>query len=103
MARTTGTVRVIPVPAPADDGTPAAATELAALEAERDEKRRLLERAARAAVAGGPGLPPGCDADDLPALSTGARQSSYSALRDSTSDQLGHNGRDRVDRLRHDD
>ena len=42
-------------------------------------------------------------ADDLPALSTGARQSSYSSLRDSTSDQLGHNGRDRVDRLRHDD
>ncbi|MFL6295942.1 MAG: DivIVA domain-containing protein [Actinomycetes bacterium] len=42
-------------------------------------------------------------ADDLPALSTGARQSSYSALRDSTSDQPGHNGRDRVDRLRHDD
>jgi cell division septum initiation protein DivIVA len=41
-------------------------------------------------------------ADDLPALSTGARQSSYSALRDN-SDQLGHNGRDRVDRLRHDD
>jgi DivIVA domain-containing protein len=42
-------------------------------------------------------------ADDLPALSTGARQSSYTALRDTTSDQLGHNGRDRVDRLRHDD
>ena len=42
-------------------------------------------------------------ADDLPALSTGARKSSYSSLRDSTSDQLGHNGRDRVDRLRHDD
>jgi DivIVA domain-containing protein len=42
-------------------------------------------------------------ADDLPALSTGARQTSYSALRDSGSDQLGHNGRDRVDRLRHDD
>jgi DivIVA domain-containing protein len=42
-------------------------------------------------------------ADDLPALSTGARQNSYSALRDATSDQLGHNGRDRVDRLRHDD
>ena len=41
-------------------------------------------------------------ADDLPARSTGARQSSYSALRDN-SDQLGHNGRDRVDRLRHDD
>ena len=44
-------------------------------------------------------------AEDLPALSTGARQRSDSALRDSTSDQLGHNGRDRdrVDRLRHDD
>src|SRR5215218_170254 len=42
-------------------------------------------------------------ADDLPALSTGARQSTYSALRDASSDQLGHNGRDRVDRLRHDD
>jgi DivIVA domain-containing protein len=41
-------------------------------------------------------------AEDLPALSTGARQNSYSALRDS-GDQLGHNGRDRVDRLRHDD
>ena len=41
-------------------------------------------------------------AEDLPALSTGARQNSYSALRD-PSDQLGHNGRDRVDRLRHDD
>src|SRR5574341_784494 len=42
--------------------------------------------------------------EDLPALSTGARQvnSSYSALRDPTTDQLG-NGRDRVDRLRHDD
>ena len=40
--------------------------------------------------------------EDLPALSTGARQNSYSALRDS-GDQLGHNGRDRVDRLRHDD
>jgi DivIVA domain-containing protein len=42
-------------------------------------------------------------AEDLPALSTGARQNSYSTLRDTTSDQLGHNGRDRVDRLRHDD
>jgi DivIVA domain-containing protein len=42
-------------------------------------------------------------ADDLPALSPGARQTRYSALRDSGSDQLGHNGRDRVDRLRHDD
>ena len=42
-------------------------------------------------------------AEDLPALSTGARQNSYSTLRDTTSDQLGHNGRDRVDRLRHGD
>jgi DivIVA domain-containing protein len=41
-------------------------------------------------------------AEDLPALSTGARQSSYSSLRD-TPDPPGHNGRDRVDRLRHDD
>src|SRR6266508_2285791 len=42
--------------------------------------------------------------EDLPALSTGARQvnNAYSALRDPTTDQLG-NGRDRVDRLRHDD
>jgi len=40
--------------------------------------------------------------DDLPALPTGARQTnSYQALREG--DQLGHNGRDRVDRLRHDD
>ncbi len=47
------------------------------------------------------GLP---GAEDLPALPTGARQSSnsYQALRD-TSDQLGVNGRERVDRLRHDD
>jgi glutamate dehydrogenase len=68
MARTTGTVPAIPVPAPADDGTPVAATDLAALEAERDEKRRRLERAARAALGGAPGLPAGCDADDVPAL-----------------------------------
>src|SRR6266511_2970639 len=42
--------------------------------------------------------------EDLPALSTGARQvnNSYSALRDPTTDQLG-NGRDRLGRLRHDD
>jgi DivIVA domain-containing protein len=42
-------------------------------------------------------------ADDLPALSTGARQNSYSARRDTPTDQRGHKGRDRVDRLRHDD
>jgi DivIVA domain-containing protein len=44
--------------------------------------------------------------EDLPALSTGARQvnNSYSALRDPTATDPGlGNGRDRVDRLRHDD
>src|SRR5215211_640391 len=87
---------------------------------ERDYRARLrgfvegqLKALEDAAPAGpvAPPQPPGLGgnsrplpgADDLPALSTGARQSSYSALRDSTSDQLGHNGRDRVDRLRHDD
>jgi glutamate dehydrogenase len=68
MTRTTGTVPAIPVPAPVDDGTPAATTELAALEAARDEKRRLLERAARAALDRGAGLPQGCSTDDVPAL-----------------------------------
>ncbi len=51
--------------------TPGSLTELAALEAARDEKRRLLEEAARAAVeALGPDAeyPAGCTADDLPAL-----------------------------------
>ncbi|MGY1848664.1 MULTISPECIES: NAD-glutamate dehydrogenase [unclassified Blastococcus] len=47
-------------------------TELAALEAGRDEKKLLLREAARAAVAeagrGSPALPPGCTADDLPAF-----------------------------------
>src|SRR3954452_13039219 len=68
MARTTGTAPAIPVPAPRDRRTPVAATALAALEAERDEKRRRLERAARAALEGASGLPPGCGADDVPAL-----------------------------------
>src|SRR3954447_1033550 len=82
MARTTGTAPAIPVPAPpddrtpraatppapADDGTPVAATDLAALEAERAEKRRRLERAARTALEGASGLPPGCGADNVPAL-----------------------------------
>src|SRR6266699_4525811 len=73
---------------------------------ERDYRARLrgfvegqlkaLEDAAPSGPGGNSRPLPG--ADDLPALSTGARQSSYSALRDSTSDQLGHNGRDRVDR-----
>ena len=87
---------------------------------ERDYRARLrgfvegqlkaLEDAARSGPVAPP-QPPGLGgnsrplpgAEDLPALSTGARQNSYSTLRDTTSDQLGHNGRDRVDRLRHDD
>ncbi|HEX6678984.1 MAG TPA: DivIVA domain-containing protein [Actinomycetes bacterium] len=42
--------------------------------------------------------------EDLPALPTGARQVNNSyPLREAAGDQLGHNGRDRVDRMRHDD
>ncbi len=51
--------------------TPGSLTELAALEAARDEKRQLLEQAARTAVAEfGPDAeyPAGCTADDVPAL-----------------------------------
>ncbi len=89
---------------------------------ERDYRARLrgfvegqLKALEDAAPSGpvAPPQPPGLGAgnsrplpgsDDLPALSTGARQvnNSYSALRDPTTDQLG-NGRDRVDHLRHDD
>jgi glutamate dehydrogenase len=44
-------------------------SELAALEAARDEKRRLLDRAARAAAGIAPSkLPAGCTTTDLPAL-----------------------------------
>src|SRR3712207_6841955 len=68
MARTTGTVPAIPVPAPADDGTPPAATELAALEAATHDKHRMLEQAAREALERGPGLPAGCGAADVPSL-----------------------------------
>ena len=55
------------------DGGPSAGslTELAALEAARDEKRHLLDRAAEAAAAeltAQERLPVGCTADDLPAL-----------------------------------
>ena len=89
---------------------------------ERDYRARLrgfvegqLKALEDAAPSGpvAPPQPPGLGAassrplpgsDDLPALSTGARpvNNAYSALRDPTTDQLG-NGRDRVDRLRHDD
>src|SRR3954454_625733 len=73
MATTTGVVPAIPGRARGDDEVPpppAAPTELAALEAERTEKRELLDRAAESAVEH-PGripLPPGCTAADVPAL-----------------------------------
>ena len=88
---------------------------------ERDYRARLrgfvegqLKALEDAAPAGpvAPTPPPGLGggsrplpgADDLPAISTAARQtSSYQALRDAAGDQLTHNGRERVDRLRHDD
>ncbi len=74
MASTTGSVAG-PVPEtperPADGSIPASLTELAALEAARDEKRSLLERAAEVAAQGLGGsskLPLGCTPADLPAL-----------------------------------
>ncbi|MCV2490036.1 NAD-glutamate dehydrogenase [Geodermatophilus sp. YIM 151500] len=70
MASTTGAVTDIPRRDP-DGGAPQAAlTELAALEAARDEKRRLLDRAAESAAELGPRdrLPDGCAVADLPAL-----------------------------------
>ncbi|WP_116451999.1 NAD-glutamate dehydrogenase [Blastococcus litoris] len=52
-----------------DGAAPAGSlTELAALEAARDEKRQLLERAAAAAREAKRDLPSGCAPDDLPAL-----------------------------------
>ncbi|MGY1823389.1 NAD-glutamate dehydrogenase [Geodermatophilus sp. SYSU D00079] len=69
MASTTGTAPATPGTGPSDGlPPPAVATDLAALEAARDEKRRLLERAAREAVDTGSGLPAGCGAADVPAL-----------------------------------
>jgi glutamate dehydrogenase len=71
VASTTGLAPENPVREP--DGGPAAGslTELAALEAARDEKRQLLDRAAEAArsrLGGRARLPAGCEPDDLPAL-----------------------------------
>src|SRR5688500_4187728 len=60
-----------PVRGPGDDPSAGSLTELAALEAARDEKRHLLDRAAEAAAAeltAEERLPVGCTADDLPAL-----------------------------------
>src|SRR4051812_50046256 len=72
MASTTGVVPETPGRARDDDvpAFPAAPTELAAMEAERDEKRRLLDRAAEAAVERQPrtALPAGCSPADVPGL-----------------------------------
>src|SRR4051812_35241057 len=73
MATTTGVVPAIPGHARGDDEVPpppAAPTELAALEAERSEKRELLDRAAESAVEHPERmlLPPGCTDADVPAL-----------------------------------
>src|SRR5919112_2673965 len=74
MASTTGSVAgtVPEIPGRAPDGSiPASLTELAALEAARDEKRSLLERAAEVAAQGlgrAKRLPVGCTPSDLPAL-----------------------------------
>src|SRR5918994_2485367 len=67
MASTTA-VPETPVGGP-DGGLPAGSlTELAALEAARDEKRQLLQRAAEAARTAKRALPTGCTPDDLPVL-----------------------------------
>src|SRR4051812_12637774 len=73
MASTTGVVPETPGRAPEDDEVlprPAAPTELAALEAERSEKRQLLDRAAETAVEGPPRppLPAACSPADIPGL-----------------------------------
>src|SRR3954468_1150897 len=71
MASTTGVVPATPGRAREDDDVlpPAAApTELAALEAERTEKRELLDRAAETAVEQRTRLPAGCGPADVPAL-----------------------------------
>ena len=70
MASTTGVVPETPGRARDDDvpAFPAAPTELAAMEAERDEKRRLLDRAAETAVGEPTPLPAGCGPSDVPGL-----------------------------------
>src|SRR3954468_696023 len=68
MATTTGVAPEIPVRKPDGGSADGSLTELAALEAARNEKRQLLDRAAEAARSGKGGLPAGCEPDDLPAL-----------------------------------
>jgi glutamate dehydrogenase len=67
MASTT-VVPETPVRGPDDGPSAGTLTELAALEAARDEKRQLLARAADAARSAKRELPTGCTPDDLPAL-----------------------------------
>ena len=70
MASTTGVVPETPAREPDDGTTDGSLTELAALEAARDEKRRLLEQRRRAppspSSARSADYPAGCTADDLP-------------------------------------
>src|SRR3954469_16947346 len=71
MASSTGVAPETPVRTPESGSTDGSLTELAALEAARDEKRQLLDRAAEAAVSElgqTIRLPTGCAADDVPAL-----------------------------------
>src|SRR4051794_7617077 len=73
MASTTGVAPAMPGRAGKGDAarpSPAAPTELAALEAERTEKRELLDRAAETAVGttSTGELPAGCTPADVPAL-----------------------------------
>ena len=71
MASTTGIAPETPVREPDNGPAAGSMTELAALEAARDEKRQLLDRAAQAAlarVAPKQPLPAGCTPEDLPAL-----------------------------------
>src|SRR3954465_9464222 len=71
MASSTGVAPETPVRTPESGSTDGSLTELAALEAARDEKRQLLDRAAEAAVSElgqTMRLPAGCAADDVAAL-----------------------------------
>src|SRR4051794_10541672 len=71
MPTTTGVAPETPVRNPEGGSGAGSLNELAALEAARDEKRRLLDRAAataRSELGGKSRLPAGCEPDDLPAL-----------------------------------
>src|SRR3712207_3653610 len=70
MASTTGVVPETPERAPDGGSATGSLTELAALEAARNQKRQLLERAAETVVATPEGarLPAGCSVADVPAL-----------------------------------